>query len=72
MTVQAMVAVPLTALSASAYLFCSDPDCPSVYYSDDGAQVFAEVDLRERVYHKHPADDDVFICYCFRHTVGAI
>ena len=28
--------------------------------------------LRERVYQKHPIDDDVLVCYCFRHTVGGI
>ena len=26
----------------------------------------------ERVYQKHPDDDDVLVCYCFRHTVGSI
>jgi hypothetical protein len=42
------------------------------YYSQDGSQTFLETDLRERVYQKHSAEDDVFVCYCFRHTTGSI
>ena len=47
-------------------------DCPTVYYSADGAHEFAELSLRERVHQKHPTAHDVPVCYCFRHTPGSI
>jgi hypothetical protein len=28
--------------------------------------------VRERVYQKEPDSEDVFVCYCFRHTPGSI
>ncbi len=43
-----------------------------VYFSPDGEQTFRAEHIRERVYQKDPESDDVFICYCFRHTVGDI
>lgn len=70
--VKAMLNLPLNMLRNVEYRFCPDPDCPTVYYSADGVQTFAEADLRERVYQKHPQDADVFVCYCFRHTLGEI
>lgn len=70
--VKAMLNLPLNVLRNVEYCFCSDPNCPTVYYSADGQQVFTEADLRERVYQKHPRDADVFVCYCFRHTLGEI
>lgn len=72
LTLKSMLALPLTALSSPEYLYCRDPACPTVYFSADGSQVFTEGDLRERVYHKHPDEDDVPVCYCFRHTAGAV
>jgi hypothetical protein len=72
LTLKALLALPLTRISSSDYLFCRDPKCPTVYYSADGSQVFGEEALRERVYQKHPDEDNVFACYCFRHTVGDI
>jgi hypothetical protein len=68
-TLKAMLKIPLDVLRRVEYRFCSDPNCPTVYYSADGLQTFAETDLRERVYQKHPQDADIFVCYCFRHTV---
>ncbi len=70
--VKAMLAVPLTELRDVEYRFCSDPDCPTVYYSVDGLQTFDEPALREKVYQKHLNDPEVFVCYCFRHTLGNI
>mgnify|MGYP001595454334 CR=1 FL=1 len=75
LTVQALLAAPLDRLRPvnsvlNRYYFCPDPACPTVYYSADGAQTFAETDLRECVYQKHPADDGVWVCYCFRLTRG--
>ena len=72
LTLKALLNVPLTDVRRVEYRFCSTPDCPVVYYSQDGTQTFLEIDLRERVYQKHAAEDDVFVCYCFRHTVGSI
>lgn len=71
-TVKAILSLPLTVLTAPAYYFCADPNCPVVYYSEDGQQVFSEADLRERVYQKHAEDAESFVCYCFQHTVGSI
>jgi len=70
--VKAMLSIPLNILTAESYRFCVDPDCPTVYYSEDEQQVFAEADLRERVYQKHADDEKISICYCFQHTVGSI
>ncbi len=72
LTLKAMLAVPLTHMASTDYRFCRDRNCPTVYYSADGTQLFDEPDLREKVYQKHPGEDEVFICYCFRHTVGSI
>jgi hypothetical protein len=72
LTLKALLAVPLTGVRQPEYRFCQTADCPVVYYSADGSQCFNESDLRERVYQKHPEDEDVFVCYCFRHTVGSI
>jgi len=72
MTVKALLAVPLTQLSQREYHFCRAAGCPTVYFSTDGSQILGEGDLRERVYQKHPNDDDVFGCYCFYHTIGSI
>ena len=72
LTLKALLAVPLTVLSAVEYAFCRTPDCPTVYYSLDGQQQFGEDALRERVHQKHQTADDVFVCYCFRHSPGSI
>jgi len=72
-TVKAMLAVTLHAIQpARTYLFCRTADCAVVYFADDGQQTFAEQELREQVHQKHSDDDDVFVCYCFRHTPGSI
>lgn len=68
LTLTALLAVPLTEIRDTSYGFCPDPACPTVYVSTDTAQCFAEGDVREKVYQKHPADDDVLGCYWFRHT----
>lgn len=71
-TLKALLAVPLTELRPTEYRFCRTPECPVVYYSEDGQQRLPEVALREVVHQKHPSDDDVFVCYCFRHTPRGI
>jgi hypothetical protein len=50
------------------YLFCRTADCPVVYFAEDGEQAFSTAEVRERVHQKEPNADDVFVCYCFRHT----
>lgn len=72
LTLKALLNIPLTEIHRVEYRFCNTPDCPVVYYSQDGAQTFLEPDLREHVYQKHTPEDGVFVCYCFRHTTGSI
>ena len=72
LTLKAMLARPLTEVRPVEYRFCQDAECLTVYYSADGQQLFSEHDLREKVYQKHPTDDDALICYCFRHTHKSI
>lgn len=69
-TVKAMLSVTLREIQNTEYLFCRTKDCPVVYFSADGGQTFTTEQVRERVYQKEPGADDVFVCYCFRHTVG--
>ncbi|HBY95370.1 MAG: hypothetical protein M5U01_21250 [Ardenticatenaceae bacterium] len=71
-TVKAMLAVSLEALRPTDYRFCRTPTCPVVYFATDGEHTLVEAELRERVHQKAPEDDDVFVCYCFRHTPGSI
>jgi len=71
-TIKSMLAVSLTALRQVDYLFCDQADCPVVYFSADGAQTFTTAEVRERVFQKERATDDVFVCYCFQHTPSAI
>jgi hypothetical protein len=69
-TVKAMLSVSLRKVEAPKYLFCRTQTCPVVYFSSDDGQTFTVDQVRERVYQKEPEAEDVFICYCFRHTVG--
>ena len=72
LTLKAMLARSLTELREVEYRFCRKSECSVVYYSADGDQQFFERDLRETVHNKHPDDDNVFVCYCFRHTPKSI
>ncbi|MBI3535988.1 MAG: copper chaperone Copz family protein [Chloroflexi bacterium] len=71
-TVKALLSVSLRAVQNVEYLFCATPTCPVVYFTQDGAQTFTIEQVRERVYQKEQDADDVFVCYCFRNTVGDI
>lgn len=71
-TVKAMLAVSLEALRPTDYRFCRTPTCPVVYFTADGSQTFMTEDVREPIHQKAPQDDEVFVCYCFRHTPGSI
>ncbi|MCI0776583.1 MAG: hypothetical protein J4N95_00250 [Chloroflexi bacterium] len=72
LTLKAMLVHSLTELREVDYRFCRTSECSVVYYSADGEQQFLERDLRETVHNKHPDDDGVFVCYCFRHTPQSI
>ncbi len=69
-TVKALLSVSLREVRDRQYLFCRTQTCPVVYFSSGGEQTFTIEQIRERVYQKEPEAEDVFICYCFRHTVG--
>lgn len=70
-TVKALLSVTLRETQNDVeYLFCRTQNCPTVYYSPDGKQTFTIEQIRERVYQKEPDKDEVFVCYCFKHTIG--
>jgi hypothetical protein len=47
-----------------SYSFCSERDCPIVYFEDRGREHFTVDDLRVRVGSK-VKDDPIPMCYCF-------
>ena len=71
-TVKALLAVSLRTVRDVAYYFCGTPTCSVVYFSSEGVQRFVTDQIRERVYQKEPEAEDVFICYCFHHTVSDV
>ncbi|OGO12393.1 MAG: hypothetical protein A2Y93_01255 [Chloroflexi bacterium RBG_13_68_17] len=71
-TVRALVAVSLREVPQGDYLFCRTRDCPVVYFGEKRQAVFVKAQVRERVYQKEPDSPDVWICYCFRHSVGEV
>jgi Zinc binding domain len=71
-TVKSMLSVSLRDLQDIQYFFCREADCNTVYFSEDGSQIFGTQEVRERVYQKEPDAGDVFACYCFRHTPDSI
>ena len=52
--------------------FCSNADCPIVYFDVDRDVTFTEAELHVRVYAKHPNDPATPACYCFGVNVGAM
>src|SRR3954466_5088358 len=70
--VKAMLTVSLEAIRPTRYYFCASEGCVVVYFAEDGAHYFVEEELRERVYQKHPHEEETPICYCFHHTLGSI
>lgn len=71
-TLKCLISTSLKAVQPTQYYFCREPDCPIVYFSADGAQVFTTSEIRERVYQKEPNSDDVLVCYCFQYTLDDI
>ncbi len=71
-TVKSMLSISLREVRNIDYFFCREADCDTVYFSVDGSQTFLTGDIRERVFQKESNADDVFVCYCFRHTPDSI
>ncbi len=71
-TVKALLSISLRTVRDTDYLFCLAQACPVVFFSADGAQAYSVEEVRERVYQKEPDADGVFVCYCFRYTVGEV
>jgi len=71
-TVKALLSVSLNRIRDVDYFFCRTTSCNIVYFSADGNSTFTAGQIRERVYQKEPDQEDVFVCYCFKHTLGAI
>jgi len=72
LTLKAMLEVSLLAVRDAPYLFCRTAECPVVYFSADGLQVFTTDQIRVPVYQKKLNDDTVLVCYCFHHSPTTI
>lgn len=51
------------------YQFCENPDCDTVYFSDNGQQSFATEQLINRVTCKDPSPETP-LCYCYKISKG--
>ena len=71
-TVKALLSVSLRDVQDVEYLFCKTQTCPVVYFSPVSKKTFTVEQVRERVYQKESDRDEVFVCYCFRYTVGEL
>ena len=71
-TIKSMLSVSLREVMDINYLFCRTDNCPIVYFSSDGKQIFTLSQVRERVYQKEPNVETASVCYCFKYTVGEI
>jgi hypothetical protein len=59
-----LVPVALEQLNpATTYKFCPSPNCPVVYFSEQG-NAFTTADLKVSVFQKNE-NEDVPVCYCF-------
>ena len=71
-TIKALLRISLRSVSKIEHFFCADQDCPVVYFSADGTQIFTVAQLRETVYQKEPHNPIVPVCYCFQHAVATL
>lgn len=71
-TIKSLIAVSLHRVKDVKHRFCSEPNCPVIYFAEDGSETFFTHELRERVYQKEPDAADVLVCYCFFHTLEDI
>ena len=49
------------------YYYCSESDCPVIYFSNEEAPVIEKSDLSVKVFFKDNGED-VNVCYCFNWT----
>ena len=54
----------LDQVNTGTYSFCSDRDCPVVYFDDPSTRCFTVEDLRTKVGLK-AKEDPIHLCYCF-------
>jgi Zinc binding domain len=54
---------------SGTYSFCQAPDCPIVYFEENGSRVFTSDDLRAIVGAK-ASSDPIPLCYCFGFDEG--
>ena len=59
----------LEQVMTGTYSFCAAPECPVVYFEEQGNQRFTTDDLRVRVGVKESADP-IPLCYCFGFDEG--
>ena len=52
-----------SSLSDAPHRFCSDPECPVVYFAENGL-TYSTADIRVKVWQKEPIGARV-VCYCF-------
>ena len=72
LTLKAMLNISLVTVRDTPYFFCRTAACEVVYFSGDGEQTFTKTQVREPVFQKEPYNEDVFVCYCFRHSPATI
>lgn len=58
-------------ISDSQYYYCANPDCPVVYFSQDGSSRFTTEEIQIAVFAKD-SGRDVKVCYCYDWTRGRI
>ena len=70
-TVKSMATFPLWELEPDdTFYYDDEPDSPTVYFSTQSGMIIDEKDIREKVFAKHSNEDDTYVCYCFKVTVG--
>lgn len=50
-------------LGLDAFNFCSNTKCDTVYYSDDGSEIFSQSDVKSKITIKND-DPKTPLCYC--------
>lgn len=49
-------------LSMDAFNFCTNPQCDTVYYANDGSQIYTQTDIKSKVTIKN-SDPKTPLCY---------
>lgn len=70
-TLQSLLEVDLRMIRDVPYWFCGTPDCPVVYFSEDGKQTFTKDQVRVPVFQKE-TQDPIPVCYCFDFSTADI